>query len=381
MFFPGARRRAFHIPHAFVPFGLAIVAVVLTLVAWALFSRSDAGLENPVRPLPDIASIRSVAYTLPGRDFDDVVVRQADSSNAPRVIATFPNSGSTGYHIHGAASPLGDHIAVISLPPFASRASGTLSLVNVATGEVTAVDGLFDYFTRVSWAPDGSRLAVVRYEQTPSGRKQTVVEVDLMTRVARPVAEFSDALDVVPVGYSFDSQRLFVVAVDNKGSNLYMERGGKIQLESELSPGRTRDWALSPDGSRLAFVDVLAGGSRTFVGRTLIVATGAVTTLPSQGEQVGVSWMPGSPVPAFGGPGGSLQLSGQSDDNGYVVPAGWSPDANFLVATVFGNHPKDLAATGSLELVKRETPDSPSHRIVLSDGPGAAFLGWVRNLN
>lgn len=381
MFFPGARRRAFHVPHALVPFGLAIVAVVVALIAWAFFSRSDAGLENPGRPLPDIASIRSVAYSLPGQDFDEVVIRPADLSTAPRVIATFPNSGSTGYHIHGAASPLGDHIAVVSLPPFASRDSGTLSLVDTATGDVRAVDGLFDYFTRVSWAPDGSRLAAVRYEATATGRKQTVVEVNRETRTVRPVADFPDALDVVPVGYSFDSDRLFIVVVDNKGSNLYMERDGKIELESELSPGRTRDWALSPDGSRLAFVDVLAGGSRTFVGRTLIVATGAVTTLPSQGEQLGVSWMPGSPVPAFGGPGGSLQLSSPSNETAYVLPAGWSPDANYLVATIVTDSHNDAQTSGSLELVGRETPNSSSNRIVLSDGPGTAFLGWVRNLN
>ncbi|MEO8539565.1 MAG: hypothetical protein ABI577_07480 [bacterium] len=371
-----------HVPHAVVPFALASFAILVTLLAWAAFAHSQAGFNGTSPPLPDIASIGSVAYTIPGKDFDDLVVRPADASVAPQVIATFANSGSTGYHIHGAASPLGDRIAVVSLDPFATRASGRLSLVEVNDRAVVAIEGNFDYFTRIAWSPDGARVAAVRYLDSPSGKTQSVVEVDVETGMIRPVAEFADALDVVPVGYSFDSSRLFVVVVDQKGSNLYMERAGKSQLVAELSPGRTRDWSLSPDGSRLAFVDILAGGSRTFVGRTLVVATGAVTTLPAEKDQVGSSWLPGSPIPAFGGPGGAWQLSQPDAQNAYLIPGAWSPDANYLVATVYADgSERDGRAATSLELVARETAEAQSTRTVLSELSGAAFLGWVHNLN
>ena len=39
------------------------------------------------------------------------------------------------------------------------------------------------------------------------------------------------------------------------------------------------------------------------------------------------------------------------------------------------------ATTRSLELVVRESQNAPSKRVVLSNDPGAAFLGWVHNLN
>ncbi len=379
MFFPGVRR-AFHVPHAIVPALLAFFAVLVGVTAWAIASRSNAGIETPAHPFPDIASVRSVAYTLPGRDFDDVVVRPSDDRSAPRVIATFPNSGSTGYHIHGASSPLGESIAVVSLAPFTGRSGASLSLVTVDGGATRRIEGSFDYFTRIAWAPDGSRLAAVRYWERDGARMSSIVEVEPATGQARTVAEFQDAIDVVPVGYSFDSERLYIVVVDNRGSNLFFERGGRVQLEAELSPGRTRDWALSPDGSRLAFVDILAGGSRTFVGRTLVIATRSVTTQPATADEFGASWMPGSPVPAFGGPGGSWQLTEPESPDAYLIPAAWSPDSTYLVGSVFAPAGTE-AITRSLELLERETTTTPGRRVVLSDEPGAAFLGWVHDLD
>ncbi len=188
MFFPGVRR-AFHVPHAVVPTLLAMIAVLTGVTAWAIASRSNAGIEPPAHPLPDIASIRSVAYTLPGHDFDDLVVRPADDSAAPRVIATFPNSGATGYHIHGASSPLGESIAVVSLAPFTARSGASLSIVS-SNGSVTRqIEGVFDYFTRIAWAPDGSRLAAVRYHEADGARMSSVVEIEPATGQVRTVAE------------------------------------------------------------------------------------------------------------------------------------------------------------------------------------------------
>ncbi len=382
MFFPGVRRRTFHVPHAILPFALAVVAVTLTISAWAVFSPRQAGLEAIARPLPDISSIGSVAYTVPGKDFDELVVRRASDDSTPDVVATFPNSGSTGYHAHGSASPLGGSVAVISLPSFATRGSAGLSLVEVATGEVVSVPGTFDYFTAIAWAPDESKLAAVKYSDGPGGRVQTVVEIDAASAGSKPVAQFTDALDVVPVGYSFDSARLFVVVVDQKGSNLYVVGREKAQLIAELSPGRTRDWSLSPDGARLAFIDILAGGSRTLVGRTLVIATGSVTTLPADANQLGSTWMPGSAVPAFGGPGGTWQLSSPDAGGAYIVPEQWAPNSAYLVANVFAaGSDKDGKPATALELVEPERPGAESTRTVLSDIPGAVFLGWVHNIN
>jgi hypothetical protein len=378
VFFPGVRRRAFHLPHAAIPFALGFVAIALTLFAWASLAPSRAGEGSLSLTGPEVGSLRSVAYTIPGPTTDDVVVQPISRITAPRVVASFPNGGEHWPHAHGTASAQGDQLAVLWLPVFATSAN--LVMVDISTGTVRDARGGYDYYSHLAWSPDGTRLAAVAKD--PSARRASVVEIESPTLSAAPVAEFGDALEVVPVGYSLDSERLFIVVVDQRGSNLYVEARGKVDLVAELSPGRTQGWALSPDGSRLAFTDVLSGGSRTHIGRTLLIATGAITTLPATKNQIGPSWMPGSPVPAFGGPGGSLQLTNPAPDAAYLVPQAWSPDGSHVAAMVYSEGAERQGKPSTaLEIISRATASSPSVRARLSDMPGAEFLGFVRDLN
>lgn len=379
MVFPGVGRLSLHVPQALVPFGLAVCAILLTLFGWALLGPSNAG-NDVVLNGPDISSIRSIAYTLPGDHFDDIVVQPASGATAPRVIATFPSGGPTGFHTRGSASPLGDQLAVLWIPAFATTAN--LALVDLPSGRVRPVEGSFDSLSALAWAPDGTRIAATKTSEADGVKTIAVLEIEVATLQSRPLVAFENVIEVVPVGYSFDSSRLFTVVLDAKGSNLYVERAGKTELAAELSPGRTRDWALSPDGSRLAYVDVLSGGSRTYVGRTLVIATGAITTLPAEKNQLGANWMPGSPIPAFGGPGGAWKLTDPAAESAYLVPEDWSPDGAYLVATVYSSAgDKTSRPTTALELISRQTTTTESTRLRISEATGAAFLGWVRDLN
>ncbi len=379
MFFPRSHRLHLHIPHAVIPFALGVSAIALTLFAWLLMAPSNVG-TNEISFGPDISTVRSIAYTIPGEQFDDIVVQPADGSTAPRVIATIPSGGPTGAHSRGAASPLGDSIAMLWVSPFAVRAN--LSLVDTSTGEIRQADGLFDPLSGIAWSADGRHVALTATTDADGAKRTQVFEIDSATLVGMPVAEFDGAIQVAPVGYSFDGSRLFIVVVDARGSNLYEQSGGKFELVAEISPGRTRDWALSPDGSRLAFIDVLGGGARNYVGRTMVIATGTITTQPAAKNQVGASWVPGSPLAAFGGPGGEWQLTDPAPDAAYLVPEHWSPDGQYLVATVYASTSEGSGPPQSaLELIKRESPDSESARVRFSEAQGAAFLGWVRDLN
>ena len=381
MFFPGVRRRVFHPPHAVVPFGLAIVAISLTLLGWAVFAPSGAGNPAVVVGI-DVTTIKSIAYTSPGIGSDDLVVKSAAPGTAPEVIASFPNDPLTRSHARGSASPLGDAVAVIWLPSLVSAANARLSFVDIASRKRTDVEGSFDYFGAIAWAPDGSKVAVASSQDTEGLRTTTVYEINLATATRTPVAVFDDAFEVVPVGYSFDGSRLFTVVVDQQGSNLHVERAGKSELVAELSPGRTAYWSLSPDGARLAFFDILGSGSRRSVGRTLMIATGAITTMPAEKNHFGAIWMPGSPLPSFGGPGGAWQLTDPAAENGYIVPDAWSPDGQLLVATVYseGDDRASRPAT-AIEIITPKTTTSPSSRFRVSEIAGASFLGWVKNLN
>src|SRR5688572_26034289 len=146
MFFPGVRRRVFHLPHALVPFSLAVLAICLTVAGWATFAPSRVGDSTTV-PGIDVQSIKSVAFTVPGTGFDDLVVQPAAPGMAPQVIASFPNDPLTRSHARGAASPQGDRIAVIWLPALATAAEARLSFVDVATRRRTDIERAFDYFT------------------------------------------------------------------------------------------------------------------------------------------------------------------------------------------------------------------------------------------
>jgi Tol biopolymer transport system component len=267
-------------------------------------------------------------------------------------------------------------VAVLHVSP-SSGSYARLSLVTLPGGETTTVEGSFDYLSTLAWSPDGSRVAVRSSTAVDeSGRRHaTVSEIDATTGAVAAVAEFDAVFEVAPVGYSIDGQRLLIVVIDQSGSTLWSERDGRLQKLAAFSPGRTLSWALNPDGSRLAYIDVLGAGERAYAGRTLTIATGAVTDTPSFDDQLGAAWLPGSEIPSFGGPGGSVRLSPEAREAGYVVPEQWSPDGSTLVATIYpANSDRSADRSGSIELV------SPQGRIRLSDEAGASFLGWVRNV-
>ena len=380
MFFPGVRRRAFHPPHALIPFGLAAAAITVTLVAWASLAPS-AGIDAPAVSGPDVSRIRSIAYTSPGAGADDIVVQSALPGMSGQVVASFPNDPFSRTHARGAASPHGDMLAVLWLPPLTSSSASRLSLVDIASRQRVDIDGAFDYLSPVAWASDGARFAVTATETIEGVRRTSVLEFDVANRRVTPIASFEGAYEVAPVGYSFDGSRLYTVVVDQTGSNLYAERAGKRELVAELSPGRTAFWTLSPDGARLAFVDILAAGSRTYVGRTLTIATKAITTLPAEGDHFGATWMPGSPLPAFGGPGGAWQVTG-TETTGYIVPEGWSPDGSALVATVYTpSADRSSRPATAIEIITPTSDSNPSGRLRVSQAEGVEFLGWVTDLH
>lgn len=385
MFFPGVRKRAFHPPHALVTLGLATAAIGATLAIWAAFAPS-VGVDTPVASAPDISAIRSVAYVNPGPGADEIVVRSLRPGATPLVLANFPNDPFSRTHARGSASPHGNVLAILWLPPLTNSNQARLSLVDLATRERVDIPGDFDHLSPVAWAADGSRFTVVATTRMDGGvRRSEIFEVDTAAYRATQVATFEGAFEVVPVGYSYDGARRYTVVVDQTGSNLYAERNGKNERVAELSPGRTAFWSLSPDGARLAFVDILASGARTYVGRTLTLATKAITTLPADGNHFGATWMPGSPLPAFGGPGGAWQLSGEGEASGYVVPRGWAPDGTAFAATVYTTATEGAGRpTSSIEVVvtgPRVLPEAgPAAPVQISNAEGAEFLGWVADL-
>lgn len=371
MLVPGVRH-GIHVPRSLIPLSLGTFAVVAAVVAWAVFGPRQTGTDLAPMAVAPLGDVRSIAYSVPAEGgVDHLFVRDAAPGAEPELVAVIPHF--PGFHARGSASPLGDRVAVLSVT---SGVFASLYMVDVAARETTAVPGSLDYLSALAWSPDGQRLTAVQSSAEDGNRVARVLEVDVAAGAARMVAEFRNPFAVAPVGYSIDGERLFVVVVDETGSHLWERRNGEVRRLAELSPGRTRDWALSPGGSRLAFIDVLGGGSRTYVGRVLTIATGAISTQPAERDQVGAAWEPGSPVPVFGGPGGALALEEPGPEGGYVVPLDWAPAGDTWVATVIvPGADRTLRAEEFIELQTR----SSRERIAVE--PGSSFFGWVRSLD
>ncbi len=376
MIAPGVRQPSHAPGHAF-PVFLGILVIGGMLVAWAFLAASPLGNESLSTPLPTIRpeSVRSLAYVVPGRERDYLYVRSADGGS-PRILDSFPTVSFANLHARGAAAPTADRIAVLSVAD-PGKASAQMTLVDL-NGVGRQVPGVaFDYLSPLAWSADGQLVAGVISQPASDGPGSgaDVLVVNASTGEAAVAAHFDNVFQVAPVGYSLDRERLFVVAIDQSGSVLWAIRNGKTQKVAVLSTGRTRDWNLSPDGSRLAFVDIVPAGERRYAGRTLLIATGAVTDSASTGNELGPAWMPGAQVPVFGGPGGSVRLNPPSTEGAYVVPASWAPDGTMLVATIYSASSDHSApADESLELV------TSTSRVRLADEPGVRFLGWVHNI-
>lgn len=371
MLVPGVRH-GFHVPRSLIPLSLGTFAAVAAVVAWAVFSPRQTATDVAQTAAAPLGNVRSIAYSVPAEGgVDHLFVREASVGAEPELIAVIPHF--PGFHARGSASPAGDRVAVLSVT---AGSFASLSVIDVGTRETTAVTGSFDYLSALAWSPDGHRLAAVQTSTEDGTRVARVFEVGVTASAVGMVAEFRDAFAVAPVGYSIDGDRLFVVVVDQTGSHIWERRDDEVHRLAELSPGRTRDWALSPGGSRLAFIDVLGAGSRTYVGRVLTIATGAITTQPAEKDQFGAAWEPGSPLPVFGGPGGALALEEPGPGGGYVVPLDWAPAGDTWVATVIvPGADRTVRAQEFIEIQTRLSRE----RIAVE--PGASFFGWVRSLD
>lgn len=361
MYVPRASQ-GLHIPRIRLPL-LPLVAVVAAVAAWGAPTIRPIGHE-PALPQPIATDIHSIAYFERAPGADVLTVRRAAGASVAEPVAMFPRYLEFG--ARGSASPTGGTVAVLSVGE-RPTSPATLTLVHMESGEPRVVPGDYGYLSPLAWAADGSRLGVLGF--SAGGEAPVLVEVDVASATIVSASRFDSALEVAPVGFTPGANGMLAVVVDAGGSSLWSVRGGDAKHVADLSAGLTRDWSLSADGARLAFVERLGVGGRRYAGRVLTLATGTVQRVPGDGDQFGAVWQPGTQVAEFGGPGGSLRLAGGG--TGYIVPRAWSPDGTTLVAAVF---PSDVpGAEAELQVIHTD-----EWRMPLGSN-SATFIGWVRD--
>lgn len=186
---------------------------------------------------------------------------------------------SSGYHAHPAWSPAGDRIAFVrgavpsgSIP----NISGSLVLVEVATGREQELATPNPVASTLAWSPDGARIACAL--RTPNAGA-VLHEVTLAGGSPRPLHQGLRASAWMDVAWNPKRPEIFFSA----------QRGGAPQIWSIAPGGRPvaitrteRDEfspAVSPDGRRIAHVSnhlgnidlftmPISGGDKTHVRLT-----------------------------------------------------------------------------------------------------------------
>jgi hypothetical protein len=368
----------------------------------------------------------------------DVIWSIKPDDPADRVeVAKVPHKA--GWAIVPALSPDGKKIAYNAMPEDGTfpNADGVTHILDLASGKSELVAEGVDLLTTPRWSPDGGLLFLRRNLE----EETTVVLLDLREPVEgedklppeRMVLRqhVSDVLSYIPLGFDAASATMYFAQIQGgTESGSYLGRyapatgeavatataiadatatatvGAPSPLPSPaaspaplpgdvflvLSDQIARDYALSPDAARVAFlVPGLVQGQ--FVSRAYVadIKSKDVAALPSPagltpGDQLSPAWRPDGKSVAIGQfPSGSepgrvaiVPLDGgrplflPPPEKGFDQPLGWSPDGKFLAVTSFSG--ESLGNPGSSRLVfvsiNGQRPAAP-------EGAAIRAAGWL----
>ena len=434
----------------------AAAVVAVALVSYACGGSGDTATPSPsprsaspvagtatATPQPPLepTSYRFL-YSEFGADADIIwSIKPDDPADRVQVASV---SHKKGWAITPALSPDGKKIAYTAMPDEAlsSNMDADAYVLDIASGKPELVAQKVDLLTSPRWSPDGGLLFLRRN----AGEDVTVILVDLREpeEDGTPVAgdqpppvrtvlrqHVSDVLAYIPLGFDAKTATMYFVQIQGGtegGSYLgrYAPATGEAVATataiadvtatavaatppvvtpapspSPVLPGDVflvlsdqiaRDYALSPDAARVAFlVPGLVQGQ--FVSRTYIadITSEDVSALPSPaglspGDQLSPAWHPDGKGIAVGQlPGGSeagrvavVPLDGgkplflPQPDEGFDQPLSWSPDGKFLAVTSFSGG--SLANPGSARLVfvsvNGQRPAAP-------EGAEIRPVGWL----
>jgi dipeptidyl aminopeptidase/acylaminoacyl peptidase len=358
-------------------------------------------------------------------------------------VASVPHK--TGWAITPALSPDGKKIAYNAMPDdgLFPNADAVTYILDLASGKSELVAAGVDLLTTPRWSPDGGLLFLRRNLE----EEVTIILLDLREpeENGEPAAgedkpppvrtvlrrHVSDVLSYIPLGFDAKSATMYFVQIQGgTESGSYLGRYGPATGEAVatataiadatatvtagtpspvpspnaspaplpgdvflvLSDQIARDYALSPDTGRVAFlVPGLVEGqivSRTYVAD---IKSEVVSALQSPaglapGDQLSPAWHPDGKsvaigqLPGGGEPGrvavvpldGGQPLFLPPPDKGFDQPLSWSPDGKFLAVTSFSG--ESLGNPGPSRLVfvsvNGQRPAAP-------EGAEIRAVGWL----
>jgi len=286
---------------------------------------------------------------------------------------------AAGWEISGAVSPAGStlipHLAYVVLEPGRQDPETEASLYLSNGGPPRLLREGLDLRGGATWSADGESILVreVRLDQSGS-RSYAVVEV----RVSDGRESRHALSDALSGSFDVDLFSLHVVGrpsggplyaalIGRAGTTIveFGAEGGGTLVKRQISTGLTRDWALSPDGTQLAFTEqtgvlmqvrtVALEGALEGAQPALRAATNSGQVLLDEAE-IGSADLAGSEMgsaaPVWrtneslsvgvfrqGASGGELRVasaaSGDGEADSFALPVAWSSDGRFLALRSF----------------------------------------------
>jgi Tol biopolymer transport system component len=301
--------------------------------------------------------------------------------------------------ISASLSPDGKHIAYLLLAAANQdpERDAQAWVDDLASGETRRLAEGLDLASTPVWSPDGSSIVVRRNgPQAQIGQAVSLLKVDVSDGSETPLIQADDVLGLFPIGYSPDGKLFYFAQIVLRGTYLgaVVAAGGSPRLLVQASDEVSRDWHLSPDGSRVVFLAGQPTDDRIAVRAFVTELAEDATPQPladfsaaldagdhfnplwhPDGQRIAVGWTPDagpSAAALVSLAGGELEEATPGPDQGFDVPAGWSPEGGYLAVRSFEG--RSAAQPGREHLVIIELGRG---RQTVADKGSLEFIGWL----
>jgi Tol biopolymer transport system component len=378
--------------------GAVIIGGSLGLWRFALGGLAESERQVPEPSIELQAEAPLVVYSEFGAREDTIWA--ADSADPERRSALATVEHAEGYGIFASLSPDGLRIAYTALPPTESYPSADAPAelwvieADGANGRLLATG--VDLLIAPVWSPDGASLLVRRSASVEDAAGSfELLRVDVAGQVVKLVGSTSG---LFPIGFSPDGEMIYYAQLSAEGTDLgrVPADGATGELIAHLSDDIARDWHLSPDGTRLAYL-AAREGTAGFSAHVLDLGGGAVAAAPTDAfsalnargaqapDEFNPIWHPdgqnltvgriekgiAAPAVSLSSADGSLQAMA-GPQRGFDVPLSWSPDGGYLAVRAFtGSSASD---PGSSQVV---VVAAGAGRLELSSLSDVEVIGWL----